>query len=102
MTLEGSSFFTLPCTKSVSIDQLIIRIDQQQAVHSQTPRAGVRHLYALRDNKVVELTDTMDLHALFAKQNNPVILVSAHNDEALPSRLLFSLSTPGGFRPRRR
>jgi hypothetical protein len=29
MTLEGSSFFTLPCTKFVSIDQLIIRIDQQ-------------------------------------------------------------------------
>lgn len=98
MSLESTNFKMLPCKKSISIDQLIIRIDSENKMKAQ---GGVRHLYSISQNNVVELMDTMDLHSLLNRQSNPVILVSCHDDNNLPSRLLFSSATPQ-FKPRKR
>jgi len=96
MTILSGALGMVQCSKSISIDQLIIKIDQLE----KSKFNGIRHLYGLQQNNVVELMDTMDLHALLMETSNPVILVSCHDDQSLPSRLLFSMPAPK-FQPKR-
>jgi len=104
MALEAPKFSMVSCDRVISIDQFILRIenerDEAKGHPSGTHRGQVRHLYALQRGLVEELTDTMDLHSVFSSQSHPTILLSTHDDESPPSRALFSLVTP--FRPRRR
>jgi hypothetical protein len=102
LTLESTKLYQLACDRSISIDQLTLRIEQdrEEGGIAGRHRGTIRHLYSLRDSRVVELTDTMDVHAVLSSQSSPIILVSAHDDEELPPRALFSSGS--NFRPRPR